>query len=266
MSVEFEQLVDKRKAKSDVWKHFGFLANAHGVITDKKKIICWLCKVAIAYSGHTSNLTYHLQRIHPRELAELHKDAEDDKACPSSNAVVTKQLTLPRTIVRATPFPRDGTKHKQLVDAVADFICLGLQSLSVVDDTSFRHLLEIAEPQFQLPHRTHFTDKIIPAKYRTLTTSPSPSTASIGRSRRSPVWDYFVFDKGTEKSICQVRVPLTADEQGAEAAVTREKVCGHAIVGKYPTNLRQHLKKAHSAEFKDVVKKEVKSTAKVKNL
>ena len=40
MLVEFEQIVDKRKAKSDVWKHFGFPADAHGVITDKKKIVC----------------------------------------------------------------------------------------------------------------------------------------------------------------------------------------------------------------------------------
>ena len=158
MSVEFEQLVDKRKAKSDVWKHFGFPADAHGVIMDEKKIVCRLCKTVIAYSGNTSNLTYHLQRTHPRELKELCKDSEVDKACPSSSTVVTKQLTFPGTIVRATPFPRDGTKHKQLVDAVADFLCLGLQPLSVVDDTSFRHLLESAEPRFHLPHRTHFTD------------------------------------------------------------------------------------------------------------
>ena len=72
-----------------------------------------------------------------------------------------------------------------------------------------------------------------------LTPSPAPSTASIGRPRKSPVWDYFVFNKGTEKSICQVEVPLTADELGAEATVTRTKVCGHAIAGEYPTNLKQ---------------------------
>ena len=138
------------------------------MITDKKKIICRLCKTVIAYSDNTSNLAYHLQRTHPRELKELRKDTEVDKACPSSNTVVTKQLTFPGTIVRATPFPRDGMKHKQLVDAVADFICLGLKPLSVVDDTSFRHLLETAELRFQLPHRTHFTDIVIPAKYRTV--------------------------------------------------------------------------------------------------
>ena len=41
-----------------------------------------------------------------------------------------------------------------------------MQPICTVDEPSFRHLLEIAEPRFQLPHRTHFTDKIVPSKYR----------------------------------------------------------------------------------------------------
>ena len=37
---EFEKLVAKKRWKSKVWKHFQFLANAHGEITVKKKIVC----------------------------------------------------------------------------------------------------------------------------------------------------------------------------------------------------------------------------------
>ena len=48
-----------------------------------------------------------------------------------------------------------------------------------MDDTSFRHLLEIAEPRFQLPHQTHFTDKIIPAKYRTVRAGVEKQLATI---------------------------------------------------------------------------------------
>ena len=54
-------------------------------------------------------------------------------------------------------FPQDSAKHKQLVEATADFICQGLLPLRVVDESSFRRLLEITERWFQLPHRTHFT-------------------------------------------------------------------------------------------------------------
>ena len=41
---DFEKLVAKPKCKSKVWKHFGFPADAHGEIMDKK-IVCRLCKV-----------------------------------------------------------------------------------------------------------------------------------------------------------------------------------------------------------------------------
>ena len=40
MSIKYEQLVAKPKAKSKVWKHFGFPAVASGSIIDKKKIAC----------------------------------------------------------------------------------------------------------------------------------------------------------------------------------------------------------------------------------
>ena len=59
----------------------------------------------------------------------------------------------------------ESVKHKQLVDATANFICQGLQPLSVVDEPAFRRLLEIAEPRFNLPHRTYFTDIVITTKY-----------------------------------------------------------------------------------------------------
>ena len=65
-----------------------------------------------------------------------------------------------------TPFSNESVKHMQLVDAAANFICQGLQPLSIVDELAFRRLLEIAEPRFKLPHHTYFTDTVIPAKYR----------------------------------------------------------------------------------------------------
>ena len=65
MSVEFEQLVDKPKSKSKVWKHFGFPADVHGVIKLKKKIVCRLCKAVVGYSGNTTNLAHHLATVIP---------------------------------------------------------------------------------------------------------------------------------------------------------------------------------------------------------
>ena len=169
MSVDcgdFEKLVAKPKCKSKVWKHFGFPADAHGEVMDKKKIVCRLCKAIIAYLGNTSNLTYHLQRAHSQELVELREDSGDKPGPSVQPTAKQKQQSLPGIVGRSILFPQDSAKHKLLVDATADFICQRLLPLRVVDESSFRRLLEIAEPRFQLPHRTHFTDKVIPAKYR----------------------------------------------------------------------------------------------------
>ena len=74
-------------------------------------------------------------------------------------------MTLGGAIAKSAPYPRDGYKHKQLVDATIGFVCHSLQPISIVDEPTFRHLLEITDPRFQLPHRTHFTEKVLPKKY-----------------------------------------------------------------------------------------------------
>ena len=69
--------------------------------------------------------------------------------------------------------------------------------------------------------------------------SVSPSLSVTGehstspsRSVRSPVWSFFTYDAATEKSICQVEL-------------SDHVICVHNISGKYPTNLKQHLKRSH---------------------
>jgi len=107
MSIEYEQLISKPKAKSKVWRHFGFPAVADGTIIDKKKIACRLCRAIITYSGNTSNLTYHLQREHPREYRELMEEARqsDDKPGPSGDATAKSvQITLGGAITRSASF------------------------------------------------------------------------------------------------------------------------------------------------------------------
>ena len=161
---EFDQIVKPSvKTKSAIWKHFGFPADSTGTITDKKKANCQLGRAVVAYSGNTSNLSSHLQRFHTQENGVLQ---QQDKYQPgprsASVSKTSSQLTIRETIAKSTPFLNESAKHKQLVDAIGDFICRGLQPLSAVDDPSFRHLLEIVEPRFKLPH---FTDTVIPAKY-----------------------------------------------------------------------------------------------------
>ena len=167
---EFDLIVKPNfQTKSAIWKHFGFPADDKGRITDKKKTICRLCQAVVAYSGNTTNLKFHLQRCHAQEYLALQQQDSGDQPGPSRASAVkttSTQLTISGTLAKSTPFSNESAKHKQLVDATADFICQGLQPLSVVDEPAFRRLLQLAEPRLNLPHRTYFTNTVIPAKCR----------------------------------------------------------------------------------------------------
>ena len=58
-------------------------------------------------------------------------------------------------------------------------------------------------------------------------------SAHIGRPRDSLVFDHFVYVEERKKGVYQVH----DDEEGS--------VCGKEINGRYPTNLKAHLKHAH---------------------
>ena len=158
--AQYEQLVSLPNTKSKAWEYFGFPGDSKGKIIDKKKVYCKLCEpaVAISYSTNTSNLTYHLLKRHPEE----HRKVTEVKDREHRGL---QQATLQEAIASAVLYAKDSKRARQLVGATADFICQGLQPISIVDEPSFRTLLTIADPKFQLPHRTYFSTKIIPEKY-----------------------------------------------------------------------------------------------------
>ena len=76
------------------------------------------------------------------------------------------QLTINETAAKVVPFLLGSIRHERLLEATMTFITQSLQPMSVADEPSFRNLLKVAEPRYKLPHQTHFTDKVIPAKYK----------------------------------------------------------------------------------------------------
>jgi len=77
----------------------------------------------------------------------------------------------------------------------------------------------------------------------------TPSIKS-GRPRASLVWEHFVYDVTKEKSICQVITEST------DADV---RFCGVEVAGKYPTNLKAHLKAVHPVQYDELMQKEAVS-------
>ena len=69
-----------------------------------------------------------------------------------------------------------------------------------------------------------------------------------------------MYNEQTGKSSCQVEIGRSDDEE--EAGPSR-KVCAQKVVGKFPTNFKQHLKKYHAHQY-EVVKLEAEAKEKKK--
>ena len=51
----------------------------------------------------------------------------------------------------------------------------------------------------------------------------------------------------------------------SEASASSPEVCGHTLSGKFTTNLKQHLKKAHTSCYQEVVQEEEKARSNEKS-
>ena len=84
-----------------------------------------------------------------------------------------------------------------------------------------------------------------------------------GRPRRSAVWEYFVYDSESDKSVCQIEIPASPGA-GSEGTSDGKGLCGQSVPGKFPTDLKQHLKKHHPKQLQEVLDKEKEQKAKPK--
>uniref|UniRef100_A0A8C5LZC1 Polyprenol dehydrogenase n=1 Tax=Leptobrachium leishanense TaxID=445787 RepID=A0A8C5LZC1_9ANUR len=122
------KLVAHPRAKSKVWKYFGFDTNAEGCILQWKKIYCRICMAQIAYSGNTSNLSYHLEKNHPDEFCEFVKSNTEhmrevfattfSKLKPESSQQATQETSVAKNSHNV-----DNRKNLELTSAVISMIC-----------------------------------------------------------------------------------------------------------------------------------------------
>lgn len=155
------KLVAHPRAKSKVWRYFGFGADAAGCILHWKRIHCRICRAQIAYSGNTSNLSYHLEKNHPeafRALVRSHTERmreafaklQPDAAAQAAQAALA-QPQAPRA---------QDARQQELTAAVLGLLCEGLYPASIVEEPAFRALLRAADPWYELPGSRSFSRAI----------------------------------------------------------------------------------------------------------
>lgn len=167
------KLVAHPRAKSKVWKYFGFDTNAEGCILQWKKIYCRICMTQIAYSGNTSNLSYHLEKNHPDEFCEFVKSNTEQMREAFATAFLklkpeSSQQVVQETLIMKTSHSYESKKQQEITSAVISLICEGMHPVSIVDEPTFRSLLKTAEPRYELPNRKYLCTKVIPEKCATV--------------------------------------------------------------------------------------------------
>ncbi|KAK7893065.1 hypothetical protein WMY93_022217 [Mugilogobius chulae] len=164
-------LVAHPRAKSKVWKYFGFDTDADGCILHWKRIYCRVCMTQIAYSGNTSNLAYHLEKNHPVEYGELLK-SNTDQMREAFVTAYTKIKTEPLILQVSQPYNQmtnqslsNNCRHNDLSLAILNFICEGLYPVSIVEEPTFKSLMTTVDSSFTLPTKSDLSLKMVPQMY-----------------------------------------------------------------------------------------------------
>ena len=175
--------------KSIVWKFFKVKAS------DAKKVICNLCSNEFSREGseektcNTSNLRQHLQCIHKDELEKEIKATEEaaekawlkrkkfdttmtksskiSKAGSSSSSnssedTKSTQLTLEVTLSLKKIWDINSSQAIAIHNSVAEMIIVDCQPFSIVEDVGFNKLMKCLKPNYELPSRKFFKEKMIP--------------------------------------------------------------------------------------------------------
>ncbi|XP_028836319.1 zinc finger BED domain-containing protein 1-like [Denticeps clupeoides] len=160
-------LVAHPRAKSKVWRYFGFDTDADGCILHWKRIYCRICMAQIAYSGNTSNLSYHLEKNHPNEFCEFVKSNTEQmrEAYATAYSKIKPDASHHTSIDPKQCTGFESRKHYELTSAVLNFICEGMHPLSVVEEATFKALMKTADPRYSPPSRRELVTKSLPQRY-----------------------------------------------------------------------------------------------------
>lgn len=164
-------LVAHPRAKSKVWKYFGFDTDADGCILHWKRIYCRVCMSQIAYSGNTSNLSYHLEKNHPIEFSEFVKSNTDQmrEAFATAFSRIKTEPTVSQQQSQETylrqSLDSENKRHNDLTVAIINFICEGLYPVCTVEEPTFKNLIGIVDPGYSPPSKSDLAAKMVPQMY-----------------------------------------------------------------------------------------------------
>ncbi|XP_022533222.2 uncharacterized protein LOC103043043 isoform X3 [Astyanax mexicanus] len=233
----------KNPRKSGVWKLFGYVMNAQGVVEENGFPICRLChQVVASKDGNTSNMHSHLQRHHQSVHAELKHiigNARPEPRLPPEPA----DIHAPEKHHNSPVWKYFGfLKNSEGVVKEDSFaLCkMCLRKVAAKDGTTsnmLNHLRRHHETEYEevklandsLPSGSSEEGNDLPELF-------PPTGLPL-----SPVWDYFGYQKNADGVIEENEHP-------------RCKACRRAIISRQGilSNMLRHLKFHHNSLFAEL--------------
>ena len=180
-SADIDLTLEKPPAtyKSAVWQHFGFpVTHDNDVKTvDRQVTVCRLCTTRIKYTGNTTNMSTHLRRHH-RDVdtsitmtATKLKPERGNTASQSSiktSGSFSWQLKLAEVFSLRQKLGATSDRARSITRSIGLFMALDMRPYSVVDNDGFQRMIEVLEPRYKIPSRTHFSNTVVPSLYEEL--------------------------------------------------------------------------------------------------
>ena len=186
------------KKRSLIWDYFSVDPK------NDKKAVCSICSESISRGGtnpknfNTSNLRYHLQRLHIAKFEELELKQEEEADKKAEEYEVKRQktdahqLTLAEVKERKDLWSYSHPQHKKVTGWIAQMIAIDSQPFSIVEHTGFLRPLNNVCPLYAVPSRKYFAEKVIPEMFSTfkaqLMKDIHPDEDSIPISFTTDIW------------------------------------------------------------------------------
>lgn len=110
----------------------------------------------------------HLERKHGINIEKIKKENNSSSINSESNTPstgVTGQLRLQEAFTMKRKLTRTSTRHTSITRAIDVFIAKDMRPFSVLEYPGFVKLVHELEPRYNIPCRTHFSEKVIPKLY-----------------------------------------------------------------------------------------------------
>ena len=174
-------------ATSLCWKYFDVIPK------NKNTSVCKLCQTIISRSGKsektftTTNMLNHLRKIH--QEAKVADKKRKHNECSGTDIpgisgrnyepLAKQQTTIESILAKKKIWDINDHRSQEIHYLIGEMIAVDIQPYSVISDIGFNRLIAKLCPNYSIPSKKYFTEKIIPDIFTKVKTKIQSSVDEI---------------------------------------------------------------------------------------